>query len=59
MRVVVAAPQVPFVHGGAELRAEDLVAALRRKGHQARVLEVLRTDPDDHTAAATAGHCLD
>jgi glycosyltransferase involved in cell wall biosynthesis len=35
MRVVVAAPQVPFVRGGAELMAEDLVAALRARGHDA------------------------
>ncbi|HEV2590334.1 MAG TPA: glycosyltransferase family 4 protein [Gaiellaceae bacterium] len=35
MRVVVAAPQVPFVRGGAELMAEDLVAALRTRGHEA------------------------
>jgi len=35
MRVVVAAPQVPFVRGGAELMAEDLVAALRARGHEA------------------------
>ena len=30
MRVAVCAPQVPFVRGGAELMADDLVAALRR-----------------------------
>ncbi len=35
MRVVVAAPQVPFVRGGAELMAEELVAALRGRGHEA------------------------
>jgi glycosyltransferase involved in cell wall biosynthesis len=40
MRVVVAAPQVPFVHGGAELMAEDLVAALRARGHDAELVTV-------------------
>ena len=35
MRIVVAAPQVPFVRGGAELMAEDLLAALRERGHEA------------------------
>ncbi len=34
MRVVVAAPQVPFVRGGAELMADDLVDALRARGHE-------------------------
>jgi glycosyltransferase involved in cell wall biosynthesis len=38
MRVVVAAPQVPFVRGGAELMAEDLVAALRARGHEAELV---------------------
>ena len=32
MRIAVCAPQVPFVRGGAELMAEDLVAALRERG---------------------------
>jgi glycosyltransferase involved in cell wall biosynthesis len=40
MRVVVAAPQVPFVRGGAELMAEDLVAALRARGHDADLVTV-------------------
>jgi glycosyltransferase involved in cell wall biosynthesis len=35
MRVAVCAPQVPFVRGGAELMAEDLLAALRARGHDA------------------------
>ncbi|HZT91814.1 MAG TPA: glycosyltransferase family 4 protein [Gaiellaceae bacterium] len=38
MRVVVAAPQVPFVRGGAEVMAEDLVAALRSRGHEAELV---------------------
>jgi glycosyltransferase involved in cell wall biosynthesis len=38
MRVVVAAPQVPFVRGGAELMADDLVAALRARGHEAELV---------------------
>jgi glycosyltransferase involved in cell wall biosynthesis len=38
MRIAVCAPQVPFVHGGAELMAEDLVAALRTRGHEAELV---------------------
>jgi glycosyltransferase involved in cell wall biosynthesis len=33
-RVIVAAPQVPFLRGGAELHAELTVAAMRRAGHE-------------------------
>jgi glycosyltransferase involved in cell wall biosynthesis len=40
MRLVVAAPQVPFVRGGAELMAEDLVGALRARGHDADLVTV-------------------
>jgi glycosyltransferase involved in cell wall biosynthesis len=40
MRVAVAAPQVPFVRGGAELMAEDLVAALRARGHDADLVTI-------------------
>jgi glycosyltransferase involved in cell wall biosynthesis len=40
MRIVVAAPQVPFVRGGAELMAEDLVGALRARGHDAEIVSI-------------------
>jgi len=40
VRIAVAAPQVPFVRGGAELMAEDLVGALRRRGHEAELVTV-------------------
>ena len=40
MRVVVAAPQVPFVRGGAELMADDLVEALRARGHEAEIVSI-------------------
>jgi glycosyltransferase involved in cell wall biosynthesis len=40
MRVAVCAPQVPFVRGGAELMAEDLVAALRRRGHETELVTI-------------------
>jgi glycosyltransferase involved in cell wall biosynthesis len=40
MRVVVAAPQVPFVRGGAELMADDLVSALRARGHEADLVSI-------------------
>jgi glycosyltransferase involved in cell wall biosynthesis len=40
MRVAVCAPQVPFVRGGAELMAEELVAALRARGHEAELVTI-------------------
>jgi glycosyltransferase involved in cell wall biosynthesis len=40
MRIVVAAPQVPFVHGGAEVMADDLVAALQARGHEAEMVSI-------------------
>jgi glycosyltransferase involved in cell wall biosynthesis len=40
MRVAVCAPQVPFVRGGAELMADDLVAALRARGHEADLVTI-------------------
>ena len=38
MRIAVCAPQVPFVRGGAELMAEDLVDALRARDHEAELV---------------------
>ena len=40
MRIAVCAPQVPFVHGGAEVMADDLVAALRARGHEAELVTI-------------------
>jgi len=40
MRIAVCAPQVPFVRGGAELMADDLVAALRARGHEAEIVSI-------------------
>ena len=40
MRIAVCAPQVPFVRGGAELMADDLVAALRKRGHEADLVTI-------------------
>ncbi len=40
MRVAVCAPQVPFVRGGAELMADDLVVALREAGHEAELVTI-------------------
>ncbi len=40
MRVAVCAPQVPFVHGGAEVMADDLVGALRARGHEAELVTI-------------------
>ncbi len=40
MRIAVCAPQVPFVRGGAELMADDLVDALRVRGHEAELVTI-------------------
>jgi len=40
VRVAVCAPQVPFVRGGAEIFADDLVAELRARGHEAELVTV-------------------
>ena len=40
MRIAVCAPQVPFVRGGAELMADDLVGALCSRGHEAELVTV-------------------
>jgi len=40
VRIAVCAPQVPFVHGGAEVMADDLVAALRARGHEAELVTI-------------------
>ena len=40
MRVAVCAPQVPFVRGGAELMADDLVDELRARGHEAELVTI-------------------
>jgi glycosyltransferase involved in cell wall biosynthesis len=40
MRVAVCRPQVPFVYGGAELMADELVAQLRARGHEAETVSV-------------------
>jgi glycosyltransferase involved in cell wall biosynthesis len=40
VRIAVCRPQVPFVYGGAELMADDLVAALRDRGHEAETVSV-------------------
>jgi glycosyltransferase involved in cell wall biosynthesis len=40
VRIAVCAPQVPFVRGGAELMADDLVAALRGRGHETDLVTI-------------------
>jgi glycosyltransferase involved in cell wall biosynthesis len=40
MRIAVCAPQVPFTRGGAEIFADDLVAALNERGHEAELVTV-------------------
>jgi glycosyltransferase involved in cell wall biosynthesis len=40
VRIAVCAPQVPFVHGGAEVMVDDLVSALRVRGHEAELVTI-------------------
>jgi glycosyltransferase involved in cell wall biosynthesis len=40
VRIAVCSPQVPFVRGGAEVMADDLVAALRARGHEAELVTI-------------------
>ncbi|PWU25193.1 MAG: glycosyl transferase family 1 [Candidatus Rokuibacteriota bacterium] len=40
MRIAVCRPQVPFARGGAEIFADDLVAQLRSRGHEAELVTV-------------------
>jgi glycosyltransferase involved in cell wall biosynthesis len=40
MRIAVCRPQVPFVRGGAELVADDLVAELRARGHETETIAI-------------------
>jgi glycosyltransferase involved in cell wall biosynthesis len=40
VRVAVCAPQVPFVRGGAEVMADELVDALRARGHDAELVTI-------------------
>jgi glycosyltransferase involved in cell wall biosynthesis len=39
-RIAVCNPQVPFLHGGAEILAETLVAELQRRGHVADLVTI-------------------
>src|SRR5205085_12126519 len=40
MRIVVCRPQVPFVRGGAEVVADELVDELRARGHEAETVAI-------------------
>ena len=40
MRIAVCRPQVPFARGGVEIFADDLVAELRARGHDADLVTV-------------------
>ena len=40
MRIAVCRPQVPFARGGVEIFADDLVAELRKRGHEAELVTV-------------------
>ena len=53
MRIAVCRPQVPFVRGGAEVVADELVEELRARGHEAETIAA-GTDYLDATASAVA-----
>ena len=40
MHIIIATTQVPFVHGGAEIHAHNLLVALRRAGHVAEIVAI-------------------
>ncbi len=40
MHIVIATTQVPFVHGGAEVHADNLCAALIEAGHRAEIVRI-------------------
>ena len=40
MRIAVCRPQVPFARGGVEIFTDDLVAELRKRGHDADLVTV-------------------
>ena len=40
MRVIIATTQIPFVQGGAEVLASDLLAALSAEGHEAEIVAI-------------------
>ncbi len=49
MRIAVCRPQVPFVYGGAEVVADQLVDELRVRGHEAELVSIpFRWEPGTH-----------
>ena len=40
MHLIIATTQVPFIHGGAEIHASNLLEALRRAGHVAEIVAI-------------------
>jgi len=49
MRIAVCRPQVPFVYGGAEVVADQLVDELRARGHEAELVAIpFRWEPGTH-----------
>ncbi len=40
MHIIIATTQVPFVHGGAEVHAHNLLEALRQAGHVAEIVAI-------------------
>ena len=48
MRIIIATVQVPFVQGGAEVLAADLLGALREHGHEAEIVAIpFKTHPPE------------
>jgi len=46
MRIIVASVRTPFIHGGAEVLADELIKALRSAGHEAELV-VVPFNPSD------------
>ncbi len=40
MHIIIATTQVPFIHGGAEVHAQNLLEALRQAGHAAEIVAI-------------------
>ena len=57
MRIAVCRPQVPFVRGGAELVADDLVRELRVRGHEAEMVTRSRSSGTRGRACSTRRSC--
>jgi glycosyltransferase involved in cell wall biosynthesis len=59
VRILIVTVQIPFVHGGAEVLANDLLNALRVEGHEAEIVTVpFRPNPPDCILDQMLACCL-